>query len=271
MKAETVMVERRQSAAPSEGLRCEGIGVAYRRGRENISAVEGVALRAGTAEFVSVIGPSGCGKSTLLHVLAGLTVPDTGAVRLDGQEVTGEVGLVGLMPQRDLLMPWKSIVDNVALPLTLRGESRRSARDMAREWFPRFGLDGFENVYPRALSGGMRQRAALLRTFLTGHSVLLLDEPFGALDALTRTDMQEWLLSVWASSGKTIVLVTHDVDEAIYLSDRVYVMSKRPGRIQREIRIDLPRPRAYDDVVTSAGFARHKRDLLDYLRGGNDR
>jgi ABC-type nitrate/sulfonate/bicarbonate transport system ATPase subunit len=171
------------------------------------------------------------------------------------------------MPQRDLLLPWRSVLDNAAIPLELRGVPRNRAREEAASWFPRFGLQGFERSYPARLSGGMRQRAALLRTFLTGRDILLLDEPFGALDALTRADMQEWLLDIWTGLAKTIVLVTHDVDEAIYLADRVCVMSPRPGTIEREIDIPLPRPRNHDAIVTSAAFAELKRTILNALRG----
>jgi len=224
-----------------------------------------VSLAAGAGEFVSIIGPSGCGKTTLFNILAGLERPNAGAVLMDGADSTGQPGGVGYMLQKDLLLPWKSTLDNAALGLQLQGVSWRRAREEARRWFLRFGLEGFEREYPHALSGGMRQRAALLRTFLARREVLLLDEPFGALDALTRAEMQEWLLDVWAEFDKTIVLVTHDVDEAIFLSDRVYVMTPRPGRVAAEVEISLPRPRVYDKVVTSVPFLALKRELLDTL------
>lgn len=230
-----------------------------------LPALVDVSLAAGSGEFVSIIGPSGCGKTTLFNILAGLERPNAGAVLLDGADSTGQPGGVGYMLQKDLLLPWKSTLDNAALGLQLQGVSWRRAREEARRWFPRFGLEGFEREYPHALSGGMRQRAALLRTFLARREVLLLDEPFGALDALTRAEMQEWLLDVWAEFDKTIVLVTHDVDEAIFLSDRVYVMTPRPGRVAAEVEISLPRPRVYDKVVTSVPFLALKRKLLDTL------
>lgn len=231
-----------------------------------LPVLEHINLSAAHGEFISIIGPSGCGKSTLFNILAGVQEPAGGRVLVDGKDATGDLTIAGYMPQKDLLLPWKTVLDNTILGLELRGVQRRRARVMALDWFPRFGLEGFERQYPATLSGGMRQRAALLRTFLAGRDILLLDEPFGALDALTRADMQEWLLSVWDASRHTIVLVTHDVDEAIYLSDRVYVMTSRPGRIQQIIEIPLPRPRRYQEVVTSEQFAALKRVLLSLLR-----
>ena len=231
-----------------------------------LPALVDVSLAAGAGEFVSIIGPSGCGKTTLFNILAGLEPPSSGGVLLDGVERTSQPSGVGYMLQKDLLLPWKSTLDNAALGLQLQGVSWRRAREEARGWFPRFGLEGFEREYPHALSGGMRQRVALLRTFLARRAVLLLDEPFGALDALTRAEMQGWLLDVWTEFGKTIVLVTHDVEEAIFLSDRVYVMTPRPGRIAAAVEIALPRPRVYDEAVTSVPFLALKRKLLDSLR-----
>lgn len=227
-----------------------------------------VSLAAEPGELVSIIGRSGCGKSTLFHILTGIEAPSTGRVVLGGEDVTGRTGQVGYMPQKDLLMPWKSLLDNTILGLELQGVPRRRARDEARGWFPRFGLEGFERSYPHQLSGGMRQRAAVLRTFLARRDVLLLDEPFGALDALTRADMQEWLLSVWREFDKTILLVTHDVEEAIYLADRVYVMTPRPGRIAGMVQVPLPRPRQYEYTVTSDVFLSTKRSVFSLLRVG---
>ncbi|PZS08804.1 MAG: ABC transporter, partial [Chloroflexi bacterium] len=176
-----------------------------------VRALEGVDLEIGEGEFVSIVGPSGCGKSTLLNILAGLTMPTNGQVLLDGEAAPRLLGRIGYMPQRDLLMPWRTVLDNTTLGLEMAGVSRHVARDRARGELARFGLAGFERRWPSSLSGGMRQRAALLRTFLAGHEVLLLDEPFGALDALTRQAMQTWLLQIWESDRKTILFVTHDV------------------------------------------------------------
>lgn len=225
-----------------------------------------ISLWALDGELVSIIGPSGCGKSTLFNILVGLEHPSSGTVEIDQEDVTGKVGIAGHMPQKDLLLPWKSVLDNTTIGLELLGVSRKNARDEALSWFPRFGLDGFERHYPATLSGGMRQRAALLRTILARRDILLLDEPFGALDALTRMDMQEWLLGIWDTLRKTVLFVTHDIDEAIYLSDRVYVMSPRPGSIVEVVDVPLPRPRTYTEVVTSSTFAGLKRELLSHLQ-----
>jgi ABC-type nitrate/sulfonate/bicarbonate transport system ATPase subunit len=232
-----------------------------------VLALDGVDLSAGEHEFVSIVGPSGCGKSTLLDILAGLTVPTSGTVELDGRPADQLLGKVGYMPQQDLLMPWRTLLDNTILGLEVAGESKRVARRRALAEFSRFGLDGFESRYPGALSGGMRQRAALLRTFLAGREIMLLDEPFGALDALTRLEMQEWLLGVWGASGKCIVFVTHDVEEAVFLSDRVYAMSPRPGRVELVVDVELPRPRSLE-ITTDAHFVALKAQLLAQLHRG---
>ena len=225
-------------------LAAAGLALRFPDGVEALADVS-VELREG--EFVSIVGPSGCGKSTLLAVLAGL------------------LGRIGYMPQRDLLMEWRTTLDNATLGLELAGVARAAARERARAEIPRFGLAGFEDRRPSALSGGMRQRAALLRTFLAGRDVLLLDEPFGALDALTREAMREWLLAVWEADRKTILFVTHDVEEAVFLSDRVYVMSGRPGRIRAVLDVGLARPRALE-ITATAAFAALKERLLGPLR-----
>jgi ABC-type nitrate/sulfonate/bicarbonate transport system ATPase subunit len=213
------------------------------RGHDPLPALSDVSLELGAGEFVSLVGPSGCGKSTLLKILAGLVVADAGEILISGRRPETLLGRVGYMPQDDLLMPWRTTLDNVTVALELAGVPRAEARVRARAELARFGLDGFERHWPRALSGGMRQRAALLRTFLAGRDVLLLDEPLGALDALSREEMREWLLEIWESDRKTILLVTHDVEEAVFLSDRVYVMSGRPGRIRETVDVALRRPR----------------------------
>ena len=180
-------------------------------------------------EFVTIIGASGSGKSTLFNLCVGLLEPDEGSIIIDGEEPTNRLGMLGYMPQRDLLLPWRSVLDNVVLPRDIKGVPREESRQEALEMFQRFGLSGFEHDYPSALSGGMRQRAALLRTWLTGCDTLLLDEPFGALDALTRKELQDWLLGVWQEFGRTVVFITHDVEEAVYLADRVIVLELPSG------------------------------------------
>ena len=226
--------------------------------------LEGVSLTVSIGEFVSIIGPSGCGKSTLLNIIAGLDQPDAGTVELDGDPASQKLGRIGYMQQKDLLMPWRTVLDNAALGLELQGTPRRQARRRASELTDLFGLKGFENQYPFALSGGMRQRAAFLRTMLLDQDLMLLDEPFGALDALTRVQMQEWLLDLWGTLGKTIILITHDVDEAILLSDRVYVLTARPAKITMVLDVDLPRPRNFRQV-TQPDFVSLKARLLTPL------
>jgi ABC-type nitrate/sulfonate/bicarbonate transport system ATPase subunit len=232
----------------------------------DVLALAGVDLSVGPGEFVALVGPSGCGKSTLFNIVAGIESPTGGDAFVDGQSVVGRPGSVAYMPQRDLLLPWLTILDNAGLPIELRGASRREAREQARGHFERFGLAGFEDHWPWQLSGGMRQRAALLRTYLIGRELLLLDEPFGALDALTRALMQEWLLSVWESSRRSVLFVTHDVEEALFLADRVYVMSARPGRIIAEVPSPFARPRSFH-LTGDPAFARGKEQLLELLRG----
>ena len=213
------------------------------RGAGPVVALDGLSLRVEPSEVVAVVGASGCGKSTLLELVCGLQQPDAGTV-------TGPPAV--LMPQRDLLLPWLSALDNAALPLRIRGASAAGARDRARPLFSRFGLDGFEAARPDALSGGMRQRVAFLRTLLADKPVLALDEPFAALDALTRGEMQAWLAGMLASEPRTVLLVTHDVEEAAMLADRILVLSARPGRVVAEVPVAVPRPRSRTDAALQA-------------------
>ena len=230
-----------------------------------LQVLRDVNFHAEEGEFVSIIGPSGCGKSTLLNIIAGLDSPTSGSVALHGGTDRLRLGSVGYMQQKDLLMPWRSVLGNAVLGLELQGASKKEAGERARQHLGRFGLEGFENAYPHELSGGMRQRAAFLRTVLADQEVFLLDEPFGALDALNRTQIHQWLTGLWESMQKTIVLVTHDVDEAILLSDRVYVMSARPGRMKMAQSVDLPRPRSID-VFSTPAFMALKSALLTSIR-----
>lgn len=241
------------------------VGKHFGSGQDRLSVLEGVDFHVGDGQFVSIIGPSGCGKTTLLNIIAGLEQPSAGVVELDGEAVRQRLGMVAYMQQKDLLMPWRTVVDNAILALEVRGVARREARERAESLLGPFGLDGFGKHYPPALSGGMRQRAAFLRTFLADRDVVLLDEPFGALDALTRSQMQEWLMEMWGETGKTIVLITHDVEEAILLSDVIYVLSGRPGQVKRVVEVDLPRPRDYH-AITEPRFNVLKADLLTSLR-----
>ncbi len=203
-----------------------------------VTALSGMSLRAGRNEIVAVVGPSGSGKTTLLELICGLQKPDAGVVRC---------APAALMPQRDLLLPWCSAIDNAALALRAAGMKREPARHVVAPWLARFGLVGFEHSRPAALSGGMRQRVSFLRSLLAGKPVLALDEPFAALDAITRAEMQAWLAQVLRTEPRTVVLVTHDVEEAVVLADRVVVMSPRPGRAVAEISVSLERPRRRTD------------------------
>jgi len=216
-------------------LALEHVSKSYRVEGNAVAVLQDISLGVAPGEFISLLGPSGCGKSTALSILAGLIKPDSGQVLCPGK--------VSHMPQRDLLLPWRTLLDNVALPLELAGQSKENARASALSWLPEFGLDGFASCWPRQLSGGMRQRAALLRTFLHGGEFLLLDEPFGQLDAMTKGNLQQWLAQEWEKWQRGVLFVTHDIDEAILLSDKVYVMSSRPGQILGEVEIQLPRPR----------------------------
>lgn len=214
--------------------------------------------------FVTIVGPSGCGKSTLFNTVAGLLTPDTGDVEVAGERVAGRTGYVGYMLQKDLLVPWRSVLGNITLGARLTRKVTEKHRAEATQFATRYGLGEFLHHYPTALSGGMRQRVALMRTLATNHSLLLLDEPFGALDAQTRFEMQEWLLTVWRETRRTVLFITHDVDEAVFLSDRVLVMSSRPGRVVDDITVALPRPRTLA-TLTSPDFTDIKSRILRQL------
>jgi ABC-type nitrate/sulfonate/bicarbonate transport system ATPase subunit len=230
----------------------------------SVYAIDRINLGVPEGRFASIIGPSGCGKTTLFNIIAGLEQPTQGEVTVDGQNVTGMIGIVGYMLQKDLLFPWRTVLDNICLGMELRGVPMREARERAMPYLVRYGLGGFEDRYPAALSGGMKQRAALLRTLLYDSDIVLLDEPFGALDAQTKSLMQDWLLQLWADFRKTILFVTHDLDEALFLSDEIYVLSARPGRIKAKIEVPLPRPRTRD-VFASPVFIDLKRHCLELL------
>ena len=228
----------------NDGIGLSDVSRAYRdRHGASVQALAGISLHADHGELLAVVGPSGCGKTTLLELICGLQTPDAGAL---------ECSPAALMPQRDLLLPWLSALDNAALALRIAGSPRAASRAQAAELFAELGLGGFEAAHPHELSGGMRQRVAFLRTLLSGKPVLCLDEPFGALDAITRAEMQAWLGRALAREPRTVVLVTHDVEEAIVLADRVAVLSPRPGRLRAEIEIDLPRPRSRTDAAVVA-------------------
>lgn len=242
----------------------ENIYSTYYSGKKLLPVLEGLSLQVGAGEFVSVLGPSGSGKSTILKHAAGLLKPDQGVVYLEGNEITGQPQQVSYMPQQDLLFPWKTLQENAALPLLAAGLSKKEALARVEKLLPDFGLSGFAAYYPHQLSGGMRQRAALLRTIMVESKLMLLDEPFAALDALTRESLQDWLLKIWSHFRRSVLFVTHSIDEAIYLSDRIFVITDRPGRIKLEQNIDLLRPRMRK-VVTTAEYTLYKKLLIDAL------
>jgi ABC-type nitrate/sulfonate/bicarbonate transport system ATPase subunit len=251
-------------ASPTK-LRIDDVSMRFATPGGAFEALARVTLAVPAGSFVSLIGPSGCGKSTIFNIAAGLQEPSTGRVLIDGVDATGTIGRVGYMLQKDLLLAWRTLIDNVILGMEIQGVPLRAARDKALPLLRRYGLGGFEQAYPSTLSGGMRQRAALLRTLLLDTDVILLDEPFGALDAQTKLQMQEWLLALWSDFGKTVVFVTHDVEEAIFLSDEVHVMGTRPGRIIETFTVDLPRPRLRACTTTPAFMAMKER-CLELLR-----
>ena len=251
-------------------LRVEGLRKSFEHQGRAIPAVADITLDVREGEFVSIIGPSGSGKSTLFNIVAGLEPPDGGRVIVDGRDVTGRPDACAYMPQRDLLFPWRNVLDNTTLGLEVQGMKRKEARVKAASLFATFGIAGFEKHYPFQLSGGMRQRAALLRTVVQERNVLLLDEPFGALDSLTRSEMQEWLTMVWQAQRWTVLLVTHDIREAVFLSDRVYVLTPAPARVRCVVQCDLPRPRGLE-TLQLRDFARCEALLANALRDSPER
>ncbi|WP_438448257.1 ABC transporter ATP-binding protein [Gorillibacterium sp. sgz5001074] len=229
---------------------------------------EDLSLEIGASEFVSFLAPSGLGKTTLFRIIAGLLEPEAGRIELNGTAGSAKtrLGRVGYMPQRDCLMPWRTVWENAALALEVAGTSKREAKRQVLELLPSFGLQGTEMRFPDQLSGGMRQRVSFLRTLLGGGELLLLDEPFSALDAITRLEMQEWLLEVWERNRKTILFITHDVEEALLLSDRVLVAYEAPIRELVEFRVPLSRPRSFG-IATDAALSEAKAEILKLLRG----
>src|SRR5260370_19122862 len=227
----------------SPKLLVQGVSKIFRTGQKRLDALASIDLAIAMGEFVSVIGPSGCGKSTLFNIIAGVEQPTSGTIAIDGETSTMRAGKTGYMSEQPLLLPWRTVEENVMLGLDVRRVTRKKARIQAYELLKRFGLAEFAQNYPSTLSGGMRQRVALLRTVLFNHSFLLLDEPLGALDALTRLSCQMWLLDLWQEFHSSILFITHDVREALLLSDRIYVFLPRPARLMRIVDINLPRPR----------------------------
>jgi ABC-type nitrate/sulfonate/bicarbonate transport system ATPase subunit len=242
------------------------LSVVFRRRRGGeVVAVDALSLTVHDKEFVCIVGPSGCGKSTLLRVIAGLSRPQMGEVTLDGERVTAPGADRGMVFQSYTLFPWLTVQGNVEFGPRLSGRSPEECAQVAHRYIDLVGLAGFEHAYPKELSGGMQQRAAIARSLANDPEILLMDEPFGALDAQTRSLMQELLLRVWEQTHKTVLFVTHDIEEAILLADRIYVMTARPGRIKHEVRVPLPRPRTVA-VLDSEGFIRLRREIYQSIR-----
>ncbi|MBE6469896.1 MAG: ABC transporter ATP-binding protein [Coriobacteriaceae bacterium] len=248
-------------------LRVKGVRQAF----DGLTVIDGVSLTVAPGEIACLLGPSGCGKTTLFHVIAGLARPDSGTVELDGRDITGAPGNLAYMLQKDLLLPHKTIIDNVALPLVLKGEAPVAARERARGLFETFGLAGTERRWPAELSGGMRQRAALLRSYLFNQEFMLLDEPFSALDAFTKADMHRWFLEMADAFGTTALVITHDIDEAVKIADAIHVMRGAPQvgvptRITGSVRVGCPRGERADFAL-SPEFLDVKRRVTELLRG----
>ena len=252
------------SCGSANKVQLAGIQKRFRINGNYLHVLNDIDMEVDPGAFVSIVGPSGCGKSSLLNILAGLEEPDSGSIRIDGVELPSRLGSIAYMQQKDLLLPWRTVLENATLALEITGMKTSESRTQALAVLDDFGLLGFENQYPNALSGGMRQRASFLRTWLARKSIILLDEPFGALDALTRAALQEWLIRKWELLGTTIIMVTHDVEEAILLSDKVYVLTGRPGSVIQTRTVPFPRPRHYG-IVNTKEFIGIKESILDSI------
>lgn len=231
---------------------------------DNQTVIEDISIELKEKEIVCLLGVSGAGKTTLFNIIAGLSVPDKGSVFLNGKDITGKAGHVSYMLQKDLLLPYRTIEENIALPLIIKGEKKKSALEKVRPHFGEFDLDGTEKKYPHQLSGGMRQRAALLRTYMFSEGVALLDEPFSALDTITKSMIHRWYLDVMEKINLSTIFITHDIDEAILLSDRIYLLTGQPGKITKEIVIKEKKPRREDFNLTDE-FLQYKREIIERL------
>ena len=264
--SQTVEAPPPRRRSPAEAVVLRGVNHAY----GELRTLAGIDLELPPHGVLGLVGPSGCGKSTLLELICGLREPSAGAISMGGATAPDErLARCAFMPQRDLLLPWYSAIDNAALALRSQGMGRREAREAAAGLFERFGLSGFQASRPDELSGGMRQRVAFLRTLIAGKPVLALDEPFASLDAITRAEMQEWLATALRADPRTVVLVTHDVEEALYLSDRVAVLSARPGRVVAELGAPRPRAADRDAAVTDPAFVAAREEAMRALHAGS--
>ncbi|WP_433749903.1 ABC transporter ATP-binding protein [Paenibacillus amylolyticus] len=243
------------------------VHASFRERRSRLPVLNGLSLTVEQGEFVAIVGPSGCGKSTLFHIIGGLLKPQEGQVLMNGYDVTGQRGKISYMPQQPALFPWRTIEDNVLLAgeVAASAPPRAEALAEARKWLSSVGLAGFEQAYPHMLSGGMQQRAAFLRALLSPQELMLLDEPFSALDALTRSDMQRWLLDIWEQNRRSVLFITHNIEEALLLADRVYVLSNRPATVLHEVHVPFDRPRR-EEITEESAFLERKRQIAQWMR-----
>ncbi len=246
-------------------LELKRIRMDFVRKKQTVQVLSDISLHVGEGEFVTIIGPSGSGKSTLFHLIGGLLTPTEGDIVLDGQRVNGVRGLISYMPQQAALLPWRSIEDNVVLAQEVAGIPRDKALAAARDWIPKVGLSGYEKEYPHVLSGGMQQRVSFLRALLSPQEMMCLDEPFASLDALTRQDMQSWLLNLWEQNQRSVLFVTHSIEEALYLSDRIYMFSNQPTKVLLELEVPFPRPRS-ESVMTELSFQQLRQQIYDSMK-----
>ncbi|OBZ10809.1 nitrate ABC transporter ATP-binding protein [Bacillus sp. FJAT-27264] len=246
-------------------LEVSAVSKAFTQRRNSTSVLNNVSLKVEQQEFVTILGPSGCGKSTLFHIIGGLEQPDSGTISMNGKVVTCQRGEISYMPQQPALFPWRTIEDNVLLSQEIKGAARGGSREEARQWLAKVGLAGFERAYPHMLSGGMQQRAAFLRALLAPQELMLLDEPFSALDALTRSEMQRWLLELWEENRRSVLFITHNIEEALLLSNRIYVFSGRPGQVLHTVDVPFPRPRR-EEIADTPEFLALKRQLSQWMR-----
>jgi putative hydroxymethylpyrimidine transport system ATP-binding protein len=249
-------------------LSIEDLSYRFSAAEESNPIFEDLSLQVKKGEFVSLIGASGSGKSTLFRLITGLLEPYQGEIKIAGDSAPNRLGKVGYMPQKDLLLPWRSVIDNILLPLELSKERKAEKKAEAQEWLSRFGLAGFEKAFPHELSGGMKQRVAFLRTIMTGKDLLLLDEPFGALDALTKRNMHSWLLGLWGELQKTVLFITHDLEEAILLSDRIYLLPGASHQKVKEVKVSLLRPRK-PELIYQPEFITMRKELERLIRHEN--
>ncbi|MFB9860209.1 ABC transporter ATP-binding protein [Salinicoccus siamensis] len=235
------------------------------KGTQDIDVLDGLSITIRDGEFVTLLGPSGSGKSTIFNLIGGLIEPDQGDIFIDGKRVNGTRGNISYLPQQDSLLPWRTIEDNLVLVQEINGSVDRKR---ARKWLKRAGLGGYEDSYPNTLSGGMRQRVAFIRSLLSPQQLMLLDEPFGALDELTRLDMQDWLLKMWETDRRSVLFITHSIEEAIYMSDRILILSDKPAKIIKEIQVPFERPR-HHDITLEDTFTKLRREIYLLLREGD--